>query len=475
MESSDSASEITNNSPSTPRGSYRNPPLNHSPPLQPNSGEYFKPQLQNEQRNDGVPIVSLQGERPALHSHTSSPIAKLDVRKDGKGDGEQRSSTQMAVQRNGKIPKRRSDPMILTGDGCSDIYVRTPKISTPPTSMSQPARRIVELNESGNGTAPSILTDANKSKLITTGSSPAELITDRVQAQLEAQVKELRKVESLLTQEEDRNSQLLRKTERLEEKIRLMKRGSREDYEQKALEVEILRLRLSEKDYELNQLSREKQAFESHDLPRVEPTQNDSILAHDSGYGSREGSLPANSKEDISAHSGSSVSKVDDFEKESDSGDVQSILSVPDDIQSQITTHRTQQEITASEQLGELLARNEELNPLYQIALLKISKERLVENLRRLLKQYYLDLSSTAQTNLEKAAVQLLRSRWNRIRISRQIANIIDPDTADEPEQEISEIPDKKAQLEFWLANNARFRNSDDAETNRPQFDTAFS
>jgi hypothetical protein len=78
-----------------------------------------------------------------------------------------------------------------------------------------------------------------------------------MEAQLEAQVREVRKVEALLVQEEDRNRKLLHKIERLEEKVRLMKRGSqegeglREGYEQKALEVEILRQRILERDGEI--------------------------------------------------------------------------------------------------------------------------------------------------------------------------------------------------------------------------------
>lgn len=118
------------------------------------------------------------------------------------------------------------------------------------------------------------------------------------------------------------------------------------------------------------------------------------------------------------------------------------------------------------------MARHEELSPLYEIALSKISKERLVENLRRILKQYYLDLANTARTNLEKAAVQLLRSRWDRIRILQQIIDIIYPDTADEAEPEISDIPDKRAYLESWLANNPGFRESDGTQPDRPEVDT---
>ncbi|KFY68064.1 hypothetical protein V496_01311 [Pseudogymnoascus sp. VKM F-4515 (FW-2607)] len=205
----------------------------------------------------------------------------------------------------------------------------------------------------------------------------------------------------------------------------------------------------------------------SLDPTRAAPTQDGPIPNDDSGYGSLEGSLPAESKGAFSVESGPDLFKAGELLDEDDSGDIQSILSVPDDIQSQVSTHRTHQEIAASEQLGELLARHKELSPLYEIALSKISKKRLVGNLRRMLKQYYLDLANIARTNLEKAAVQLLRSRWDRIRLSQQIADIIHPDTADEPELEISDIPDKKLDLESWLANNPGFRVSDG-----PEFDT---
>jgi hypothetical protein len=74
-----------------------------------------------------------------------------------------------------------------------------------------------------------------------------------IRAQLEAQVREVRRLEDLLTDEEDANARLRSKNEELKEKYRLMKRGSREEeyklrYEEKLLEVEVLRRRLVEKD-----------------------------------------------------------------------------------------------------------------------------------------------------------------------------------------------------------------------------------
>ncbi|KAH7410847.1 hypothetical protein BKA64DRAFT_772211 [Cadophora sp. MPI-SDFR-AT-0126] len=73
-----------------------------------------------------------------------------------------------------------------------------------------------------------------------------------MRAQLDAQVREVRRMEDLLVEEEDRNAKLVHKNEKLEEKIRLLKRGSGESYqrryEEKLLEVEMLRTRLVEKE-----------------------------------------------------------------------------------------------------------------------------------------------------------------------------------------------------------------------------------
>jgi len=181
---------------------------------------------------------------------------------------------------------------------------------------------------------------------------------------------------------------------------------------------------------------------------KEEPTQDGTIPNNDSSYNSLESSLPAVSKVTFSINNRPGLFKASELLDKDDSGDIQSTDSVPDDIQSQVSMHRTQQEIAAREQLGELLAQHKELSPLYEIALSKINKERLVGNLRRMLKQYYLDLANTAQINLKKAVVQLLRSRWDRIRISQQIIDIIHPDTADEAEPEILDISNKKSYLE---------------------------
>jgi hypothetical protein len=188
--------------------------------------------------------------------------------------------------------------------------------------------------------------------------------------------------------------------------------------------------------------------------------QGSTLAFQDSAIGSLEGSLAVEQKQEISIGNDSGLFSNDDAFDWNNEDDIKSILSVPDDIQSQSSTKRTAQYEIASDQIGELLARHNQLGPLYEVVLSKIGKKRLVENLRRLLKQYYLDLFKTAQTNLEKASVSPLRSRWNRVRIAQQITDIVDPEI-DDPEPSVSEVPNNRARLESWLSSNPGFNQGD--------------
>jgi hypothetical protein len=196
-------------------------------------------------------------------------------------------------------------------------------------------------------------------------------------------------------------------------------------------------------------------SYSSHHSGYESTGQEDSLMGHDSGYGSsiQEGRPTLQTKLSLVG-----AGEMEQRETSSPQGcdeDVRSIVSVEDDISSQAATRRTPQEVTAEEQLGVLLARNEELKPLYEAALSTVGKERLVGNLRRLLKQYYLDLSKTAKTNLEKASAHLIRSRWSRIRIAQQISDLVAPENEDDLEQWAIEIQNKKADLEAWIAGHA--------------------
>jgi hypothetical protein len=94
---------------------------------------------------------------------------------------------------------------------------------------------------------------------------------------------------------------------------------------------------------------------------------------------------------------------------------------------------------------------------LYQEALQKLGRSRFVENFRRLLERYYLDLSLQAHTNLQRATINLLRSRWARIRISQCVVDILQPENEEaEPqiEQYIIEAGRKVLDMESWIATN---------------------
>jgi hypothetical protein len=72
-----------------------------------------------------------------------------------------------------------------------------------------------------------------------------------MQAQLEAQVREVRRLDDLLADEEDKAEKYKARTEKLEEKIRLLKRGIVEDYRGRydtaMRDLELLTQRLGEK------------------------------------------------------------------------------------------------------------------------------------------------------------------------------------------------------------------------------------
>jgi hypothetical protein len=137
--------------------------------------------------------------------------------------------------------------------------------------------------------------------------------------------------------------------------------------------------------------------------------------------------------------------------------DLQSVVSDRDEVFSQISIRKTQQELLAEKRLTILLAQHEDLKPLYEIALERVGKERFVNNFRRILKRYYLDLVQSANTNLEQATVHLLRSRWTRVKIAQDIVNRVKPESDElygQPLDDTRDIEDKMAILESWIASN---------------------
>jgi hypothetical protein len=134
-----------------------------------------------------------------------------------------------------------------------------------------------------------------------------------------------------------------------------------------------------------------------------------------------------------------------------DTEDLRSVLSIDFDIASQISTRPTHTERLAEQHLGNLLAQNDELRPLFEKALAKISKHRFIANIRRLLKHYYLDLRPICESKLEIATVRLLKSRWSRERLSKQVADIIAPENEEEPERFTRDVESRALDLERSL------------------------
>ncbi|KAF4631646.1 hypothetical protein G7Y89_g6486 [Cudoniella acicularis] len=214
-------------------------------------------------------------------------------------------------------------------------------------------------------------------------------------------------------------------------------------------------------------------------LPGITPRHGPSTQESDSGFGTsildsndsaaiqsttepylptnetlgKDGSESLYQKQDIDSRSENS--QVSEAQKYYLGDDLRSVVSDLDEINSQASTRRSRQEVLAEEHLAILLAQHQDLQPLFQDALKIIDEKRFVDNMRRLLKRFYLALSLKAKTNLEHAAAQLLRSRWSRIRLAQNILDRFSPQKQEHTTLQVSEIQLQVQDLEDWIANNA--------------------
>lgn len=140
------------------------------------------------------------------------------------------------------------------------------------------------------------------------------------------------------------------------------------------------------------------------------------------------------------------------------SDDIQSLASDKDDIQSRAEHTRSSHVVTADVLLTNLFVENQQLRPLYDEALNKVGRDRFIENFRRLLKRWYLDLSLVAKTESEKTTIQLLRSRWRRRGIAQRLADIYQPqseETHAEWDRHVTRVQEEGlSKVENWLADN---------------------
>ncbi|MCJ1459965.1 hypothetical protein MMC28_010344 [Mycoblastus sanguinarius] len=146
---------------------------------------------------------------------------------------------------------------------------------------------------------------------------------------------------------------------------------------------------------------------------------------------------------------------LEDSSQEHERGeDTQSVLSDQNDINSQKSSRRHPREVTAEDHLTILLAKHDELCPLYEEALSKIGSGRFVNNFRRLLEICYLDLLRNAETNLERATINLMKSRWSRTRIAQRIVDIHKPEShsaREQIERHAEEVKKRIPDFHDWL------------------------
>lgn len=106
--------------------------------------------------------------------------------------------------------------------------------------------------------------------------------------------------------------------------------------------------------------------------------------------------------------------------------EIQSLLSLDDDIESlQSGTTPFPAYQVASRLLVERFLDDDTLLDLYQQAVKRLDRTRFVNNHRKLMKQYFLDLRATARSRAEEASVDFLRRRKERIRISSVIYDLV--------------------------------------------------
>jgi WD40 repeat protein len=150
--------------------------------------------------------------------------------------------------------------------------------------------------------------------------------------------------------------------------------------------------------------------------------------------------------------------------------DIASLVSNDEDIMSQFSHRKTSQRASAERQIGLLIANSNYLALMYQEASAVISRSRFVSNLRRLLKQFYIDLRNQAEGELEKALISIIKSKGARTRIAQMIVDLKNPNNEEirlEMDENIRRTYKKdRAALESW-ASGVQY--SADPESNDSQ------
>ncbi|KAJ5588881.1 hypothetical protein N7537_011559 [Penicillium hordei] len=147
----------------------------------------------------------------------------------------------------------------------------------------------------------------------------------------------------------------------------------------------------------------------------------------------------------------SKIEHIDDHE-------IQSPVSDIDKIGSQKSDETAYEEKTGKALLRVFLAEDPLFRTLCEKAILQMGQNRFAKNMRRLLKSYYKNLSVEAESEAERAAAKLLRSRQGRQRISQQLAVYILQQNDENwivhrPDLQVA--PEDKNRVEAWLTCNS--------------------
>ncbi|EFQ34436.1 uncharacterized protein GLRG_09580 [Colletotrichum graminicola M1.001] len=141
-----------------------------------------------------------------------------------------------------------------------------------------------------------------------------------------------------------------------------------------------------------------------------------------------------------------------------DTGDIRSLASEPEDIQSQDGSATDHWAVTtaAVSYLAEVLAEDPDLTPLYLDAAQRLEDYRFLGNHRRLLKKYYLYLRSQTTNQKQRAVIEFLRPRSHRHLISRRVLEQLQSHDKTKRERAHAALPqdeERDLTLERYLNN----------------------
>ncbi|CAI7627541.1 unnamed protein product [Penicillium glandicola] len=137
--------------------------------------------------------------------------------------------------------------------------------------------------------------------------------------------------------------------------------------------------------------------------------------------------------------------------------EIQTLVTDSDDIGSQKSDETTDEETTGKALLPVFLAEDPHFRTLCEKAILHMGETLFAKNMRRSLKSFYKNLSVEAETEAERAAAKLLRSRRGRQRISQQLAVYIlqhKDENRNVDRLDLQTAPEDKDRMEAWLARN---------------------